>query len=121
MEHANGYGLGKTNKQGHTVLHLTLKKAHINNSVIIDYLSTIVDVRTQDLEGDLPLHIAMRHPCYEMEAQMLLCCCHVAEAANTLKVLDAWTPLHRAVLYQKNANLVQATGQIADVSIHSHA
>jgi len=36
------------------MLHFTLKNAHSNSLVINYYLSTIVDVRTQDLEGDLP-------------------------------------------------------------------
>jgi len=88
MEHANGYGLGKTNKQGHTVLHLTLKKSCSNSLVIIDYLSTIMDVRIQDLQGDMPLDITIRSSCFEIEVQMLLHCNHITEAANTLKEMD---------------------------------
>jgi len=70
------------------MIHLTLKKVCRNSLVIIDYLLTIVDVKTEDLEGDWPFHIAMRHSCYETEAQMLLVSCHVTKAANTLKVMD---------------------------------
>jgi len=119
VEHANGYGLDGINiqdGQGRTVLHVALRYADSNRSVI-DYLSTKVDVSIQDVEGNMPLHIVVQCNHSKVLVQMLLHSRHATEAANTLNG-HGRTPLHEAVL-RKNANLVQAIGQKADVNIRS--
>jgi len=120
VEHANGYGLNGLNiqdKQGRTVLHLALEDAGSNKSVI-DYLSTIVDVSIQDVEGNTALHIAVTCDHSEIIVPMILHSRHATQAANALN-RDGRTPLHEAILFRKNSNLVQAIGQIADVNIRN--
>jgi len=121
VEHVNGYGPSGINIQeriGKTVLHLALKDAD-NNRSVIDYLSTKVDVSIQDVAGDTPLHIAVKSDRSEILVQMLLRSRQATEAVNTRNIHQR-TPLHEAVLL-KNAILVQVIGQIADVNIRSHS
>jgi len=120
VEHEYGYGLNGINIQdnrGRTVLHLALE-AGIKS--VIDYLSTIVDIRIQDVEGNAPLHIAAKCDDSDVLVQMLLRSRHATtEAANTRNG-HGRTPLHEAVFLSK-ASLVQALSRIADVNIPCHA
>jgi len=120
VEHANGYGLDgiKTqDERGRTILHLALEDFG-NNKSVIDCLSTKVDVSIQDVEGNTPLHIAVKCNHSETLVQMLLHSPHVSKVANTWNGLG-WTPLHEAA-FLSNANVVHTIGQVADVNIHCH-
>jgi len=116
----NGYGLNGVNnqdEQGCTMLHFALELAG-SNKCVIDYLSTKVDVSIQDVEGNTPLHIAVKCNHSKSMVQMLLRSLHATKAVNTWNGLGIM-PLHEAV-YLSKTSLVQAIGQIADVNIPCH-
>jgi len=103
-------------RQRRTMLHLALWCADSNR--LLFHLSTEVDVSIQDVEGNMPLHVALK--CYHSKVLVQIHCCH-AKLRWPIHHMTVGRQLCMRQLILENANLVQAIGQIADVNVHSHS
>jgi len=122
VEHSNGYGMSRINElplKGGTVLHLAVVKQNYNLSVI-EYLSKIIDLRIQDMNGNTVLHLAVkRYQAFEI-MPILLRSRYATEAVNIRNVLSshgATTVLHDAMIHRRDRDTVEAIAGMANVNM----
>jgi len=117
FEHTNGYSNADystlQDKYGHTALQLVV--SYSRHHSLIEYLSSVVDVRVRDVSGDTALHLAVERGLSEQFLDMLLRGHHGRDAANVINN-QGRTALMDAVI-KANTVAVVALCPVTDINI----